>query len=195
LNSYSRIAFVWSLFLVLTACSGWAQMGVPLNHTDPKLEEVQVRELVAQYCRMDYSGGRLSPAAWGKVQPLVAWPTNPDYSLFMVTSRFDVDNDLGYDHGKYVALVHYRLLGKYDLAEGYSQDARNQIENVRFVVSEVNGEWRITEIDPAYPHPSKMASAQWVSQKLAQATDAMHKMIYQQALEKLQAPKAQPPAE
>ena len=50
-------------------------------------------------------------------------PENPEFPLFIVTSRFDVEAELGFEHGKFEVTVHYRLLGKYDMAEGYSEDA------------------------------------------------------------------------
>ena len=180
------------LLAVVTA-SG--QYGVPLNHTDPKLEPVKVRELVAQYCRMDYAGARLNPADWPKIQPTVAWKSNPDFPLFMVTSRFDVSDEVDSTRGKYELTVRYRLLGKYDLAEGYSQDPSNNVETVRFVVSEVNGDWRITEAEPNYPHPSKAATLQWINQKQSEAADPVAKTIYKQALESLQAQKSSPLAQ
>ena len=121
-----------------------AQFGVPLNRTDPRLESVTARELVERYCRMDYAGARLNPSDWPKLQPLVSWRSNPDFPLMMVTSRFDVDTEPIQEHGKYLVTVHYRLLGKYDMAEGYSQESANTIQDVQFVVAEVNGDWRIT---------------------------------------------------
>jgi hypothetical protein len=185
------VLFALSLFMVVPA-SG--QFGVPLNHTDQQLEPVKIRELVAQYCRMDYAGARLNPLEWPKIQPLVSWRSNPDFSLFMVISRFDVSAELDSEHGKYEVTVNYRLLGKYDLAEGYSQDSTDQIETVRFTVSEVNGDWRITNADPAYPHTSKAAALQWINQKLSQTSDPVAKTIYKQALESLQPEKSSPPA-
>ncbi len=178
--------------LLMTAIAAWAQFGVPLNHSDEKLEPAQIRELVAQYCRLDYAGARLNPAEWPKIQPTVAWKANPDFSLFMVTSRFDVSGQVDSVHGKYEIAVQYRVLGKYDLSEGYSQDSSNTIETVRFVISEVNGEWRITEAEPNYPHPSKAAALQWISQKQTQASDPVAQTIYKQALEKLQEQKSSP---
>ena len=136
-----RRALVCGLLFAATAVGASAQFGVPLNHEDPKLEAVTIRELVAKYCRMDYAGARLSPADWPKLQPMVAWNANPDYSLFVVTSRFDVDPILGLEHGKYPITVHYRLVGRYDMAEGYSEESPNQIQDVQFVVSDVNGDW------------------------------------------------------
>ena len=115
--------------LLLTVAAASAQFGVPLNHTDPKLEPVKVRELVAQYCRMDYAGARLNSSEWPRIQPLVAWRSNPDFPLFMVTSRFDVSDEVDSTRGKYELTVRYRLLGKYDLAEGYSQDVEQHRQN------------------------------------------------------------------
>jgi len=179
--------------LTITVASG--QYGVPLGQKDPKLEPVQIRELVAQYCRLDYAGARLNSSEWSKIQSLVAWRSNPDFPLFMVTSRFDVSDEVDSTHGKYEVSVRYRLLGKYDLTEGYSQDSSNNVETVRFVVSEVNGDWRITEAEPNYPHPSKAAALQWINQKQSEASDPVAKTIYKRALESLQAQKSSPLAQ
>jgi len=187
-----RLAFISLACLTVLAAGAEAQFGVPLNHTDPKLEPVTIRELVARYCRLDYAGARLNSADWVKLQPLVAWQANPDYSLFMVTSRFDVDADLVPQHGRYQVTVHYRLLGKYDMSEGYSQESANQIEDVKYIVAEVNGDWRITEAEPNYPHPSRAAALQWVNKKLAEAQDPVAKITYQHAIEQLQSQKATP---
>jgi len=114
--------------------------------------------------------------------------------LFMVTSRFDVDKDMVQSHGKYELTVHYRLAGKYDLAEGYSDDTSStgSVEDVRFMVTEVNGDWRISDIQPNYPHASQAAALQWVNQKLAKAQDPVAKTIYQHAVDLLQSQKVSP---
>ena len=176
----------------LISTAAWSQFGVPLNRSDQQLETVKVRELVAQYCRLDYAGARLNPSDWPKIQPLVAWRANPEFPLFMVTSRFDVSTQIDPDRGKYVVTVIYRLLGKFDMAAGYSRDSSNQIETARYTVSEVNAEWRITEADPSYPHPSKAAAVQWINKKLAEATDPVTKTLYQHALDSLEADKSSP---
>jgi len=111
---------------------------------------------------------------------------------FSAPLQADVDAELGFEHGKYQVAVHYRLLGKYDMTEGYSEEAPNQIQNILFTVAEVNGDWRITEIEPNYPHTSKAAAVQWLSQQLSATQDAMAKTIYQQALDHLQTQKASP---
>jgi hypothetical protein len=170
-----------------------AQFGMPLNHSDPKLEPATVRELVARYCRLDYSGARLNQADWPKLQPVVSWSSNPDYSLFMITARFDVDTDAVSEHGnKYSVVVHYRLLGKFDLSEGYSVDSANHVEDVRYTVAEVNGDWRITDAEPGYPHPSRAAALQWLNAKLADAKDVPSQTIYQNAITRLQTQNASP---
>ncbi len=190
-----RLAVVSIALIVLASASASAQFGVPLDHTDPRLEPVTVRELVARYCRLDYAGARLVPSDWPKLQPTVAWPTNPDYSLFMVTARFDVEAELTSEHGKYSVTVHYRSLGKFDLSEGYSEDPGALVQSVVFTISEVNGEWRITEVEPNYPHPSRAAALQWINLKLSQTKDPATMSIYQHALQDLKAPNGSTPAQ
>jgi len=190
LRSLKLVSHSW--WLVLSSAVAMAQFGMPLNHSDPKLEPATVRELVARYCRLDYAGVRLNQADWPKLQPVVSWPSNPDYSLFMITSRFDVGTDDVPEHGKYVIVVHYRLLGKFDLSEGYSIDSANQVEDIRYTVAEVNGEWRITDAEPGYPHPSRAATLQWLNRKLAEAKDEASQTIYQNAITRLQTQNASP---
>ena len=179
-------------FFLLLSGVAVAQFGVPLDHTDARLEPATVRELVARYCRLDYAGARLNPTDWPKLQPVVSWTSNPDYPLFMITARFDVDAVAVPDHGKYTVVVHYRLLGKFDLAEGYSLDSANHVEDVRYTVAEINGAWRVTDAEPSYPHPSKAATLQWLNGKLAGAKDEASKTIYQNALDRLQVQKPSP---
>jgi len=189
-----RSAFVLFVLPIAFANGAGAQIGVPLNNQDPRLESIAARELVARYCRMDYAGARLNPSDWQKLAPLVSWRSDTEIPLMMVTSRFDVDANLALERGKYTVTVHYRLLGKYDMAEGYSQDSSNAVQNVHFVVSEVNGDWRITQIEPSYPHPSRDAILQWLNRKLAEAPDPAAKLTYQHAVQVLQPEKSSPAA-
>lgn len=184
------------LLVLLVALAGAvtvrAQVGMPLGHTDPALEPATIREIVARYCRMDYGGARLNGIDWPKLQPLVVWRDNPEFPLFMVVSRFDVSATLEPGHNKYGVTVQYRVSGKYDLAEGYSQDSAGQVQEAQFTVSEVNGDWKITDIQPNFPHVSKAAAVQWVSQKLAAASDPVAKTIYENGLQRLQGTAAAP---
>jgi hypothetical protein len=88
--------------------------------------------------------------------------------------------------------VHYRLLGKFDLSEGYSTDSANHVEDVRYTVAEVNGDWRITDAEPGYPHPSRVATLQWLNGKLANAKDEASQTIYQNAITRLQTQNVSP---
>ena len=190
-----RVAFA-SLALVLAAVlSAEAQFGIPLNRTEPRLESANARELVERYCRMDYAGTRLNPTDWPKLQPMVSWRSNPEFPLMMITSRFDVDSDPILEHGKYMVVVHYRLVGKYDMAAGYSPEPANSIQDVQFVVSEVNDDLRIIDMEPSYPHVSRAAVLQWLNKKLADAQDPATKTMYQHAVQDLQPQKPVSPAQ
>jgi hypothetical protein len=187
-----RVAFVSFALLLAAAVGAEAQFGIPLNRSDPRQDSETARDLVERYCRMDYAGARLDPSDWPKVQPLVAWRANPEYSLMMVTSRFDADPEPIPEHGKYMITVHYRLLGRYDMAEGYSNESGKVVQDVQFVVSEVNGDWRITDAEPNYPHPSRAAVLQWLNKRLASAQDAATKLTYEHAVQDLQSQKSSP---
>lgn len=169
-----------------------SQVGVPLNRSEQNLEPVQIREKVAQYCRADFAGARLNAADWPKLRPTVWWKENPDYAGFAVVTRFDVDPSLATEHGKYVVVVRYRVLGVFSLAEGYSDESSGRVENANFTVTEVNGEWRISDVQPADPHVSKAAALQWINQKVAGAQDAGTKSLYQHANDVLQTQSASP---
>ena len=193
LSASVRVAFGLLAFLVTSLGCAEAQFGVPLDRNEPRLESATARELVERYCRMDYAGARLNPTDWPKLQPLVSWRSDPEYPLMMVTSRFDVDQEPVLEHGKYSIVVHYRLLGRYDMTEGYSKDSANTFQSVQFVVSEVNGDWRITELEPSYPHPSRASVLQWLDKKLAEAQDPAAKLTYRHAVQDLQVQKSPPP--
>jgi len=195
LSQSIRVAWVSLALLLGALLTAEAQFGVPLGRTDPRLESVAARELVARYCRVDYAGARLYPSEWAKIEPLVSWRSNPEFPLMMVTSRFDLDQEPTLEHGKYMVTVHYRLLGKYDMAEGYSNDSANTVQDVNFVVSEVNDDLRIVDIEPSYPHLSRAAILQWLNKKLADDQDPASKVMYQHAVQDLQAPKSSPPAQ
>jgi len=126
------------------------------------------------------------------MQPAVAWKSNPDFAVFAVTSRFDVDPAQIAERGKYTVNVRYRLLGTYNLVEGYSDESLGRAESVTFTVGEVNSEWRITEVQPGHPHVSKAAALQWINEKMAATPDAASKTIYQHAIDILQKQNASP---
>jgi hypothetical protein len=192
LGQSKSVALVLLALLLAAGIGAEAQFGVPLGRTDPKLESVAARELVGRYCRVDYAGARLYTSEWPKIEPLVSWRSNPEFPLMMVTSRFDLDAEPTLEHGKYLISVHYRLLGKYDMAEGYSNESANKIQDVQFVVAEVNDDLRIIDIEPSYPHPSRAAVLKWLNKRLADDQDLASKTMYQHAVQDLQPPKPSP---
>lgn len=172
-----------------------AQFGVPLERDESRVQPAHIRELVAQYCRLDYEGARLSAQGWPKVQTLVTWRSNPDYPLVNVISRFTIDNEPTPERGKYTVTVHYRLLGRFTVGEGYSKDAANTTEDAVFTVAQTNGDWRITEVEPNYPRPSKPATLRWLNDNLSRTQDGAARIVYQQAIDELEAPTASSPSQ
>lgn len=180
------VAFLVSAQFVL------AQFPVDLNHASSDAQPAQIRELVSKYCRTEYEGARLDQQSWSKIQPLVWWRSSPEYTQIDVISRYTVDNEPESNHGKYTVAVHYHLLGIYDLATGYVPEPGGTTQDVSFLVTSENTEWRISDAENTYPHPSRAAMLKWLNDKISTTQDDAAKARYQDALKQLQAQSASP---
>lgn len=187
-----RRSLLTFVFVVGAVSFAAAQIDMSLNHARQEAKSADVRELVSKYCRLDYEGARVDGQGWEEVEPLVSWRTNREYSEISVISRYTVDAKPEEDHGKYTITVHYRLLGSYNLDTGYVREAPDSVQEVTYIVTGANGEWRISDSDNYLPHPSRVAMLKWLNDKLAAAQDEPAKIRYQEALRQLQAQPASP---
>lgn len=180
------------LFLLcfITATAAFAQFGIP-TQTQHLTNEADIRNRVGQYCRLDYMGARLSDQDWQKLKPVVTWPTNPDYPLIDVVSRYDVSSNVTQEHGKWHATVTYHLLGRFNLGQGYSTEVVGSDKTAEFTVQDNGGELKVIDVDPNYPHPSRAAMLKWLEAKQA-AADPAAKVIYEQAIKDLSAQSGSP---
>ena len=176
------------IFLVLTGClaPALAQFPIPTGRDEELARPAQIRELVSKFCRLEYEGARLDPQGWSRFEPVVWWKTNPEYAQMDVVSRFTVDEPTE-DHGKYEVMVHYRLIGGYDLNAGYAPEP-GAVQNVEYTVTYENAAWKIASAENTSPHVSKAAMLKWLNSKLASSEDANAKVLFQAAVQKLQAP-------
>ena len=192
---FSTRRIVAAAFFLLSA-SGLllAQGQFPINTQKPPEDNtpVEVRALVAKYCRLDYEGGRINPTAWPKFEPIVWWKEAPKYSQIDVVARYAVDAEPVARGGKFLVSVHYRVLGTYDLANGYIPEPEGSMQNVDFLVSPENTEIRIADAENTFPHPSRAAMLKWLNEQLASAQDAAVKDRLQRAMTELSAQSASP---
>lgn len=182
-----------ALFMGLLLAVGCAAQDfpLPLGHGEDTKAE-QARALVSQYCRLDYAGARLDPQLWPKIQPVVWWKTNPDYTHIDVISHYTVENEPELANGKYTVTVHYQLLGRFEPGIGYLRAEARSNQDVDYTVTAVNDEWRIDDANPNFPHPSRAAMLKWLNDKISTAQDPSSKNLYQDALSKLQAQSGSP---
>jgi len=178
------------LFVLLSVGSAFAQFGIP-TQLPRGTTDADVRNRVAQYCRLDYTGARLNQPDFPKLKAVVNWTSNPEYPLIDVVSRYDVSSTVITEHGKYLATVTYHLLGRFTLGQGYSTEAASSDQDVEFTVQEVNGELKITDINPNYPRPSRAVMLKWLQEKQS-AADPQTKIIYEQAIKALSAQSGSP---
>jgi hypothetical protein len=184
--------FLLSVVLLFAVGSAAQTQDIPLpsGRAEPRAE--QMRELVSKYCRLDYAGARLDPQSWAKLQPLVWWKANPDYTQTNVILRYTVETAPVLTHGKYTITVHYRLLGRFEPGIGYAPEPANSNEDVEYTVTAVSSEWRIDDAEPNFPHPSRDAMLKWLNDKVNTTQDAVAKGVYQRALQQLQAQSGSP---
>ena len=152
----------------------------------------RVRTVVSNYCRLEYEGAGLDAQEWLKFKPLVWWSSPPKYSQIDVIARYIVDQAPVANKDKYNVSVQYRLLGVYDMANGYVPEPAGSMQHADFTVSSENSEWRIADADNSAPHPSRAAMLKWLTSQLAAAQDASAKERYQRALTLLEAQPASP---
>ena len=187
-----RRALLAIAFLISAATLLVAQFPMPTSRPPEDTQPAQVREIVSKYCRLDYEAARLDPQAWPKYQPLVWWKSSPDYTQIDVIARYTVDPEPVLVHGKFRATVHYRLLGIYDLANGYVREPDGATQDVDFTVSSENTEWRIADAENTAPHPSRAAMLKWLNAKIGATEDPAAKTRLQEGLNQLQAQSASP---
>jgi hypothetical protein len=184
------------VFMLLSVGSGFGQLGgfgIP-TQSQKVTNEADIRNRVAQYCRLDYQGGRLSDQDWQKLKPVVNWPNNPDYPLIDVVSRYDIGSNVTEARGKWHATVTYHMLGRFTVGQGYSTEVAGSDKEVEFTVQEINGELKVIDVDPNYPHPSRAAMLKWLDSKqaAAAAADPNTKVIYDEAIKALSAQSGSP---
>ena len=191
MSLFWRVLLLGFVFLTGSGSGIVAQFPMPLGHQQLD-KSAEIHELISNYCRLDYEGVRLDASSWPKIEPLVWWKTNPDYTRIDVVSRYTVDPEPASSHGKYRVTVVYRLLGSYDLAIGYSREAPGSVQEVNYTVTETNGEWRVLDADNNFPHPSRAVMLKWLSDKVSATQDKIAKTLYQDALRQLEAQPASP---
>jgi hypothetical protein len=181
-----------ALFLFSACNLLLAQFPIQTPHPPEDTTPSEVRTLVSNYCRLDYEGARLDPKSWPKLQPLVWWTESPKYSQIDVVARYVVDPEPVSRNNKYIVSVHYRLLGTYDLANGYVPEPAGSMQNVDFLISSENTEWRIADAENTFPHPSRATMLKWLNERLATEQDAAVKDRLQRAVTLLSAQSASP---
>jgi len=176
---------------VVLSLSAFAQFGFP-TQVQHGVQDADIRNRVAQYCRLDYLGARLTEQDWPKLQPVVNWPSNPEFPMIDVISRYEVDSNVtSASHGKWNVTVHYHLLGRFNMGQGYTTEVAGSVKNADFTVADSNGELKVTDADPNYPHPSRAAMLKWLEDQQA-AADPGTKIIYEHAIKELSAQSGSP---
>ncbi len=143
----------------------------------------QANNVVRDYLRLDWNGGRLKPESWERMKPLTTWKENPDFQVFTIVSQYDV---VTAHEGlrSAVVTVKYSVLGRFQLGVGYTPDPGS--ETVDFRVRDSEDGWRIEEQNPAInPHVSRALAVQWLQAALNSEKSPANKVAIEKALQTL----------
>jgi len=187
-----RFAICQTLLLLSSCHLLLAQFPMPNARDLDDPTPAHVRTVVSNYCRLEYEGARLDPQELPKFKQFVWWSSAPKYSQIDVIARYIVDQAPVAAKDKYTVSVQYRLLGVYDMVNGYVPEPPGSMQHVEFAVSSQNGEWRVADADNSLPHPSRAAMLKWLTSQLSTAQDETVKQRLQRALTLLQAQPASP---
>jgi hypothetical protein len=148
-------------------------------------EWTEQKNVVRQYCVMDFNGFRLDSSAWSKMQPLTTWKDEPDWNSLEVVSLFQVLSASA--HKERVAVeVEYNVLGRFEIGIGYTREPRT--ETATFYLRSSPAGWKIDLTDPLVPHISAARTLKWLRDGLASENDPNWRALMERAIRDLSAP-------
>jgi hypothetical protein len=119
------------------------------------------RQLLSNFCRLDFEGSRLQAGGWERFRPYTSVRANPEFTRVMIVTRFDIETP---EQPTEELNVHYQTVGSYQLDEGYT--AGSSSEQAEFRVQEQNGALLVTAVNPESPHVSPRAALAWMKLRL-----------------------------
>jgi hypothetical protein len=161
-----------------------AQANVRINPGERSNRNAEYRQMVANYCRLDYDGARIVANGWTRMQPLTSWRDNPDFHRIAVVTRYQILPEAQNERGRSIYSVQYDVSGEYDLAGGYFPGA-DQI-TVRIAVGEAAGDTHVLDTTEPRPLVGRARLLQWLQAKLDSEKDPGAKNTLQLSLQRMQ---------
>src|SRR5581483_4037049 len=175
-----RLGFIVLLLIGI----GAAQANVHINPGEHSSRMTEYRQVVGNYCRLDYDGARLSPTGWDRIKGLTIWRENPDFKRIVIVNRYEVLPDTSNARGHVVYTIQYDVSGEYDLVGGYFPGPTTS--TVQIEVGDSNGDARILDLAEQHPFVGRFRFQQWLQQKINAETDPGTKAVLQSSLQRFQ---------
>jgi hypothetical protein len=150
---------------------------------------IEQRQLVSNYCRLDFQGARLSPEGWERMRNLSSFRDNPDFTSIFIVSRYQL---IETTVPSYELDVAYVVIGRYEEGAGYMP--MPSVRNVTFETRDQSGELRIIRINSSTPFVSRKAAIDWLKAKLAKQKEASGRAQIEAAIQELETQNTGTPA-
>ncbi len=161
-----------------------AQSGLRINPGEHSNRNAEYRQIVANYCRLDYDGARLTAQGWPRIQPITSWRENPEFKRVAVVTRYQILPDMRSDHGRLSFDVEYDVSGEFDFSSGYFPDPNRIVVHIE--LSDSNGDARVTDTSEQRPFVGQPRFLQWLQARLAAESDPVAKATLQASLLRFQ---------
>lgn len=168
------------------------QSGLRINPGERSNRGAEYRQVVANYCRLDYDGARLTEQGWPRIQPMTSWHANPEFKRVAVVTRYQILPDMHSDHGRYSFDVDYDVSGDFDLSSGYFPDPNHIIVHIE--LGDSNGDARVMDTSEQRPFVGQARFLQWLKARLAAETDPVAKATLEASLQRFQEQSKKPDA-
>ena len=173
-----------SALLASLAAFAPAQSGLRINPGEHSNRNAEYRQVVANYCRLDYDGARLTAQGWPRIQPITSWRENPEFKRISVVTRYQILPDMRSDHGRYGFDVQYDVSGEFDLSSGYFPDPNRILVHIE--LGDFNGDGRVMETSEQRPFVGQPRFLQWLQARLAAESDPVAKATLEASLRRYQ---------
>lgn len=184
-----RWAFSFAVVAVLASFAS-PQANLRLGTSERTTRASESRQVIGNYCRLDYDGARLIPENWNRIQPFTGWRDNPDFRRIAVVVRYQISSEPRFEHGRFIYDVTYDLSGEYDLTGVYFAEPSRITTQIE--VGDTNGDLRVLETSSPRPFVGRPRFQQWLQTKLNSETDPGAKVSLTNALQRLQAQDKKP---
>lgn len=135
----------------------------------PKIKDdaevaAEQRQLIGQWCHMEFDGVPLEPEGWKKMSALTTIKDQPEFQVFYVVLRYEIQRS---EESSDLAIVTYYSIGSVDFLGGFVPHKEVLKELIR--TTRKDDQLLVGALDTPRPFVSRQAALRWLQGRLETA--------------------------